>query len=113
MLGEGLNEEHRLLKMRARPKILLAENYDEAVLLFDQYKSYIFGIISDTRMPKNGRLQGDAGFRFLQQVREEISDLPLLLLSSESVNQAKAAQISAEFLDKNSPFLLRRSGTFS
>ncbi|MCP3952757.1 MAG: phosphoenolpyruvate synthase/pyruvate phosphate dikinase, partial [Desulfobacterales bacterium] len=112
VLGEGLNEEHRLLKMRARPKILLAENYDEAISLYEQYKSYIFGIISDTRIPKDGHLEGDAGFRFLKQVREEISDLPLLLLSSESLNRAKAAQISAEFLDKNSPFLLKEIREF-
>ncbi len=106
VLGEGLNEEHRLLKMRARPKILLAESYDEALALYKQYKSYIFGIISDTRIPKNGRLQGGAGFKFLKRVREEIFDLPLLLLSSEPQNQLRAEEISADFLDKNSPFLL-------
>ena len=107
VLGEGLNEEHRLLKMRARPKILLAESYDEALGLYRQYKSYLFGIISDTRIPENGRLQGDAGFRFLKQVREEIADLPLLLLSSEPHNRSRAERISADFLDKNSPGLLK------
>jgi len=112
VLGEGLNEEHRLLKMRARPKILLAENYDEALELYRQYKAYIFGIISDTRIPKNGQLQGDAGYRFLRQVREEIFDLPLLLLSSEPQNEARAAKIAADFLDKNSPFLLKELRDF-
>ena len=112
VLGEGLNEEHRLLKMRARPKILLAESYDEALELYQQYKAYIFGIISDTRIPKNGQLQGDAGYRFLRKVREEIFDLPLLLLSSEPQNEARAAKIAADFLDKNSPFLLKELGDF-
>lgn len=112
VLGEGLNEEHRLLKMRARPKILLAESYDEAIELYEQYKSYIFGIISDTRIPEKGSLKSDAGFRFLQHVREEIFDLPLLMLSSEPQNQAKADRISAEFLDKNSPFLLKEIRDF-
>jgi len=112
VLGEGLNEEHRLLKMRARPKILLAESYDEALDLYQQYKVYIFGIISDTRIPKNGQLQGDAGYRFLKKVRAEIFDLPLLLLSSEPQNEARAAKISADFLDKNSPFLLKEIRDF-
>jgi len=112
VLGEGLNEEHRLLKMRARPKILLAESYDEALDLYQQYKAYIFGIISDTRIPRNGKLQGDAGYRFLEQVRAEIFDLPLLLLSSEPQNEARAATIAADFLDKNSPFLLKEIRDF-
>jgi len=112
VLGEGLNEEHRLLKMRARPKILLAESYDEARELYQAYKEYLFGIISDTRIPENGCLQADAGFRFLKQVREEIDDLPLLLLSSEPHNKSRAAQISADFLDKNSPGLLKELRDF-
>lgn len=112
VLGEGLNEEHRLLKMRARPKILLAESYNEAIDLYRQYKSYLFGIISDTRIPENGSLQGDAGFRFLKQVREEIADLPLLLLSSEPNNRSRAERISADFLDKNSPGLLKELREF-
>jgi len=112
VLGEGLNEEHRLLKMRARPKILLAESYDEALDLYQQYKAYIFGIISDTRIPRNGKLQGDAGYRFLEQVRAEIFDLPLLLLSSEPQNETRAAKIAADFLDKNSPFLLKEIRDF-
>ncbi len=112
ILGEGLNEEHRLLKMRARPKILLAESYDEAIGLYQQYKSYLFGVISDTRIPENGQLQGDAGFRFLKQVREEITDLPLLLLSADSHNRSRAERISADFLDKNSPSLLKELREF-
>ncbi len=112
ILGEGLNAEHRLLKMRARPKILLAESYDEAIELYRQYKSYLFGVISDARIPENGQLQGDAGFRFLKQVREEIDDLPLLLLSSDSHNRSRAERISADFLDKNSASLLKEIREF-
>ena len=112
VLGEGLNEEHRLLKMRARPKILLAESYDEAVELYEKYKTFLFGIISDTRIPENGCLKSDAGFKFLKQVRTEISDLPLLMLSSEPQNKARAEQISADFADKNSSSLLKEIRDF-
>jgi hypothetical protein len=106
VLGTGLNEEHRLLTMRARPKILLAENYEEAMELCIKFRSFLFGIISDTRIPKNGRLEDDAGFVLLSQMRKEIPDLPLLLMSSKSSNKMKADQIPAVFLDKNSPNLL-------
>jgi CheY-like chemotaxis protein len=106
VLGEGINEEHRLLKMRARPKILLAGSYEEAEELADRYRQYLFGIISDARFPKNGKLHDEAGYAFLSRIRKEIPDLPLLLISSDPENREKAARIPAAFLDKNSPDLL-------
>jgi CheY-like chemotaxis protein len=105
VLEESLNEEHRLLKMRARPKILIAENYEAALALYERYQPFIFGIFSDTRFPKNDDMCPDAGFRLLRRVKQDIPDLPTLLLSSESENSAKAEQIPAVFLDKNSPTL--------
>jgi CheY-like chemotaxis protein len=102
VLEDGLNEEHRLLTMRARPKILLAGSYDEAMELYQKFRSYVFGIISDTRFPKHGKMVTDAGIQFLSQIRKEIPDLPLLLLSSEPENRKEAERIPAVFLDKNS-----------
>ena len=112
VLEVGVNEEHRLLTMRARPKILLAENYEEAMELCQKFRSFLFGIISDTRIPKNGKLIDDAGYRLLLQMRKEIPDLPLLLMSSKSSNKAKADLIPAVFLDKNSPNLLEELHDF-
>jgi hypothetical protein len=106
VLGVGLNEEHRLLRMRSRPKILLATDYDEALALYRRYRSYLMGIICDTRIPCNGRLREDAGVALLSQIRSEIPDLPLLLLSSASENRRYADTIPAVFLDKNTPDLL-------
>jgi len=106
VLQGGLNEEHRLLLMRARPKILLARNYDEAMALYQKYRAFLFGVISDTRMPRGGKLQDDAGFVLLSMVRKDIPDLPLLLMSSEPGNKKSAEQIPAAFIDKNSPNLL-------
>jgi len=106
VLEVGLNEEHRLLTMRARPKILLAVNYEEAIELYERYQPYIFGVMSDSRLPKEQKLDDDAGFLLLSQMRKDIPDLPLLLMSSESGNQEKAGKIPAVFLDKNSPNLL-------
>ena len=106
VLEAGLNEEHRLLTMRARPKILIAENYEDAMKLCIKFRSFLFGIISDTSIPRNGELVDDAGFLLLSKIKKEIPDLPLLMLSSKSSNKYKADQIEAVFLDKNSPDLL-------
>lgn len=106
VLSVGLNEEHRLLTMRARPKILLATSYEEALNLYEKYKTFLFGVISDARLPRNHRMDDNTGFLILSQIRKEVPDVPLLLLSSQPKNHEKAAQVPADFLDKNSPHLL-------
>ena len=112
VLEESLNEEHRLLKMRARPKILIADTYEAALALYERFHPYLFGVISDTRFMRGGKLCPDAGYHLLRKIRTEIPDLPLLLLSSESENKAKADLIPATFLDKNSPQLFARLHDF-
>jgi len=105
VLEGGLNEEHRLLTMRARPKILLAVSFEEALDYYDRFRDYLFGIISDARFPKERRMEDDAGYLLLKKVRREIPDLPLLLMSANTKNREKASLIPAVFLDKNSPRL--------
>jgi hypothetical protein len=106
VLEVGLNEEHRLLTMRARPKILLAMTYEEGMAIFDKFRPFVFGVISDARIPRNNKLDNEAGFDLLSEIRAEISDLPLLMMSSEPKNSERAAKIPAVFLDKNSTNLL-------
>jgi hypothetical protein len=106
VLEESLNEEHRLLTMRARPKILVANTFEEALTIYRKYQDYIFGVISDTRFTREGQVADDAGIVLLSTIKKEIPDLPLLLLSTESNNRALAKTIPAEFLDKNSPRLV-------
>jgi len=105
VLDDSLNEPHRLLRMRARPKILSAINYEEAMVLYEAYKPYVFGIISDARFPRRGKIDPSAGLRLLESIREEVPDLPMLVLSSEPDNRSRAEAIPAVFLDKNSPFI--------
>ncbi|RJR49232.1 MAG: phosphoenolpyruvate synthase/pyruvate phosphate dikinase [Desulfobacteraceae bacterium] len=105
VLEGGLNEEHRLLTMRARPKILLAVSFEEALGYYDRFRDYLFGIISDARFPREKRMADDAGYLLLKKVRSEIPDLPLLLMSANTENGEKASEIPAVFLDKNSPRL--------
>jgi DNA-binding NarL/FixJ family response regulator len=105
VMEESVNDEHRILRMRARPKILVAENYEEAVDLYQKYKPYLLSIFSDVRFPRNGKMDETAGFSLLSRIRYENPDLPLLILSSEENNREKAATIPAVFLNKNSPAL--------
>jgi hypothetical protein len=105
VLEESLNEEHRLLKMRARPKILMAQTYEEAMELYGRYQPYLFGVVSDTRFACDGQWCADAGLRFLARIKEDIPDLPLLLISNEPENRSAAEKIPVQFLDKNSPHL--------
>lgn len=106
VLDESLNKEHQLLKMRARPKILVASSYEEAMKIFKQYRAYLFCVMSDTRFFRHGRLDDQAGVRFLRYLRTKVPDLPLLLMSTEKSNRLAADQIPALFVDKNSPGLL-------
>lgn len=105
VLDESINEKHRLLKMRARPKVLMATNYEEALSLYESYKPFVFSIISDTRFSLGDEIDGEAGVKLLRYAREQKNDLPLLLLSTETGNAKKAAAIPAVFVDKKSPTL--------
>lgn len=105
VLDESLNERHRLLRMRARPRILTATNYEEALELYRAYKPYVFGVISDARFKRNGEIDSNAGGRFLQKVRADIHDIPLLMVSTEDKNRTLAERIPAVFIDKNSPVI--------
>ena len=112
VLEEGLNEEHRLLTMRARAKILVAQNYEAALELYQEFKPYLLGVISDTRFPREGRLDDNAGVAFLSKIKSDIPDMPVLLTSSEPTNRERAESIPALFADKNSPTLHREIRSF-
>jgi len=105
VMEESINDEHRILRMRARPKILVADNYEEALELYRQYRPYLLSVFSDVRFPKNGQMHDKAGFSLLSMIRQEEPDLPLLNFSSEESNRQPTEKIPAVFLNKNSPTL--------
>jgi CheY-like chemotaxis protein len=105
VMEDSLNDEHRILRMRARPKILLAENFEEAEALYHRFKPYLLSLFSDVRFPRNGKMDHAAGLSLLKTVRAETPDIPLLMLSSEEKNRQKADTIPAVFLNKNAPTL--------
>ena len=102
----AMNVKHGLLRVRLRPKILLAETYEEAIKIIESYRYNLLGIISDVRFPKGGCLKKTAGFELAQQVKEMISDLPFLLQSEDEENEKVALARKIDFLSKTSPSLL-------
>ncbi|MFQ5709049.1 MAG: PEP/pyruvate-binding domain-containing protein, partial [bacterium] len=106
LLSEGISLSHKFLRMRARPKILLCTNYEEAWDCFSKYKDHILGIISDIDFERNGKPDPQAGLEFTRNVKKQHIDIPTLLQSKLSENAKKAKELGASFLLKNSPTLL-------
>ncbi len=105
LIKRSLNEEHRILRMRARPKVLVAGTFEEAMELYRRFKPYLLTVISDVRFPRGGNVDPRAGYRLLTHIHEESPDLPLLMLSSEEENRRLAGRAGASFLNKNEPSL--------
>ena len=99
---EALNDHQRTLRMRGRPKIKLARNYEEAMRIFEQYKDNMLGIISDMSFMHDGVKDPYAGYKFGQYIRRSDMFLPFVLQSSESANKVYAKELHASFIDKNS-----------
>lgn len=99
---EALNDHQRTLRMRGRPKIKLARNYEEAIRIFEQYKDNILGIVSDMSFMREGVKDPFAGYKFGQYVRKTGLIIPFILESSEASNVVYANELSASFIEKNS-----------
>ncbi len=104
---ERVVETYKILRMRGRPKVLLATSYDEAETLFKRYEPYLLTVISDVRYPRGGDIDPEAGFRFLRMAKERKPDLPVLIQSHEIANRDLAYELGASFADKNSQTLGR------
>ncbi|RLD36715.1 MAG: phosphoenolpyruvate synthase, partial [Bacteroidetes bacterium] len=99
---EGLNEHQQMMRMRGRPKILLATNYEEAIVLFEKYKNNLLGIISDISYNRNGKPDKEAGLRLVKKVKSADSLMPILLQSSDVHQLAKAKELKVGFINKHS-----------
>ena len=99
---EALNPHSAALRMRGRPKVVLARTYEEAMELYDKYADNTLGVISDCRFPKDGEKDAEAGLKLLRAIRERNEYVPLILQSSEYENKAKAEAEHFHFIDKNS-----------
>jgi CheY-like chemotaxis protein len=112
LYSEGVNELHRRMYMRSRPKILHATTYEEGVELFERYGDNVTAVITDVRIPRGGLLDPDGGLDFARYVRKYDPEFPVLLQSAEAENEEKAEAIGATFVDKNSSSLLAHIRSF-
>ncbi|MCD8202286.1 MAG: phosphoenolpyruvate synthase [Prevotella sp.] len=99
---EALNPHNEMLRMRGRPKVAFARNYEEAIELYHQYQNHILGVISDCSFNRDGKHNHDAGFDLLTEIRANDEYIPLILQSSESSNSVRAKKSGFHFVDKNS-----------
>jgi CheY-like chemotaxis protein len=104
-MKEALNEHQKMLRRRGRPKVILAQNYDEAVAIYEKYKKNILGIISDvsfkkTANRKDPKFQG--GIEFCRLVRADDKNIPFLLQSSDLSYEKYAQEFGVGFLHKHS-----------
>lgn len=106
LISEGFNLSHKLIRMRARPKILLARTYEEAWELFELFRPCMLGLISDIEFPRGGEMTRGAGFELARAARASLPDLPILLQSSRVEFAAEAHEMQASFLQKYSDTLL-------
>ncbi len=108
LISEGLNLSQKMLRMRARPKILLCETFEAAWRYFQTYEENILGILSDFEFPREGKLDRRAGVELVSRIREVRPDIPIVMQSSIPENEKVAAGLGARFLQKGSPVLLHR-----
>jgi len=116
---DATDELHKILKMRARPKVILVDNYEDAVKIINSYRRYMLCVISDVKFEKDGKEDGDAGIELLKYAKGTLKyPMPVLLQSQEIANAQRAKEINADFINKNSEslsmdilnFLYRRLG---
>ncbi len=99
---EALNEHEQMLRMRGRPKVMLARNYEEAKELYDHFSKNMLGVITDVSFMKDGMKNSQAGVEFAKYLRENDPYLPIIVQSSEVQNRKTVENMKCTFLDKNS-----------
>lgn len=99
--GEDVDARYKLLKMRARPKVLLASTYEEALTLFEKYSNYMLCLITDVAFPLNGKTDPSAGKKLIEHIKGRLS-VPVLVQSSDPENMAFTLENNLDYIDKNS-----------
>ena len=99
---EALNQHEQMLRMRGRPKVMLARNYEEAVELYERYGKNMLGVISDVSFNRMGAKDSKAGLKLARWIRSQDPFLPIIVESSESQNSVAVRGFGGIFIDKNS-----------
>jgi CheY-like chemotaxis protein len=104
-MTEGLNEHQQMMRMRGRPKILMARNYEEAIVFYEKYKNNLLGIISDISYKRKGVRDKEAGIRLVKKIKAEDNLMPILLQSSDADMETRAKELRVGFINKHSKTL--------
>nr|MBD3620693.1 hypothetical protein [Sunxiuqinia sp.] len=103
---DAKDELHKILKRRARPKVILVDSYEDAVRIINSYRRYMLCVISDVKFEKEGKEDGDAGIELLKYAKNTLKyPIPVLLQSQDIANASRAKAIQADFINKNSESL--------
>lgn len=103
---------YKVLKLRARPKILLATNYEEAIEIYNSYKEFIFCLITDVKYNKGGVKTEKAGFDLVKTIRAEKKDIPVIIQSSNPEYAEEAYKLKSTFIYKDSDTLIQEIKNF-
>lgn len=108
---DALNEEQQFMRKRARPKIMLATCYDEALELYRKYKTNMLGVISDVgfilhKGDDRATEVIDAGINLCRLIKADNPTLPYLLQSSQESMRAVADELGVGFVRKTSKTLI-------
>src|SRR6267154_4856402 len=106
VIQEGINVAHKLVRMQARPKILLSSNFEDAAELVQQYRDYLFVVVSDVEFLWDGRLSPEAGFELARMMKALVPDVPVVLQISRTEFRPRAQAEGYSFLRKRYPTLL-------
>jgi CheY-like chemotaxis protein len=107
VIREGINVAHKLVRQRARPKILLCSDYEDASQQVMQYRDNLLAVVSDVQFPRGGEADPEAGFELAHVIREAVPDVPIVLHSSHTEYKSRAYAEGMDFLQKRSPTFLR------
>lgn len=106
VVAEGLSFSHRRARLQARPKILLARTFEDALALWRRFGEHTLGVVADVAFSRGGRLDPEAGIELLRAIRGGDPDVPVVLQSAEEVNRSAAEALGASFLHKEAADLL-------
>ena len=105
-MTEALNEHEQMLRMRGRPKILLARSYEEGMAIYEKYHQNMLGVITDVSYMQHGVKNKEAGINLCSEIRLNDKHIPLICISTEESNHTAADGVKAAFLHKMSKTLL-------
>ena len=111
LFAEGTSRLDKLLRMRTRPKVVHASDYEEAEAIVARYRDNLLALISDLGFPRQGKLDPRAGLQLARRVRQQMPDLPIVLQSADEKYAAEAVELGM-FVTKNSPSLLQQVRDF-